>query len=160
MIDVRLLRTDLDGVKKAMARRGIDVAPLDEAAALDARLRELAGRRDVTRQEINDASKRVGRLRHEGKVAEAEALQAESRALGEREQQLAAEATELEAALRELLLRIPNIPSAEAPDGVGEADNPVVQGRRATSPTPSPSTSGCRTGRSAPRSASSTTSGR
>ena len=69
----------------------------------------------------------MARLRREGKVAEAEALQAESRALGEREQQLAAEAAELEAALRELLLRIPNIPSAESPDGVDEHDNPVVK---------------------------------
>lgn len=127
VIDVRLLRTDLDAVKKAMARRGIDVSPLDEAAALDERLRLLEGARDIIRQQINDASKRVGALRREGQVSEAEVVQAESRALGDEEQRLAADAAAVEVALRDLLLRIPNIPSAESPDGADENENPVVK---------------------------------
>lgn len=127
MIDVRLLRTDLGGVKKAMARRGIDVSALDDAAELDERLRLLAGARDTIRQRINDASKRVGTLRREGRGGEAEAVQAESRALGDEEQRLAADAAVVEETLRDLLLRIPNIPSAESPDGTDASENPVVK---------------------------------
>jgi hypothetical protein len=53
---------------------------------------------------------------------------AESRELGQAEAALADEAEALEDALRQLLLRIPNLPSEQAPDGSSEADNPIVKG--------------------------------
>ncbi len=73
-------------------------------------------------------SKDVGLLRRDGKLAEAEELQAESRRLGETEKQLAAEHAVLSGQLREELLVIPNIPYAGAPDGTSDIDNPVVKG--------------------------------
>ncbi len=127
MIDVRLLRTDLDGVKQAMARRGVDLAPVDEAARLDTLVRDLGGRRDATRRRVNELSKEVGGLRRDGKVVEAEAAQDESRQLGDEEQRLAAQTAEAEDALRALLLSIPNLPSPDAPDGASEDDNPVIR---------------------------------
>jgi seryl-tRNA synthetase len=127
VIDVRLLRTDLEGVRKALGRRGIDLAQVDEAADLDTRLRQLTAERDAARQQIKERSQEVARRRRAGEITEAEAAQAESRAIGEREQALAGEAGEVEESLRQLLLRIPNLPAAEAPDGAGEADNPVVK---------------------------------
>lgn len=130
MIDVRRLRTDFDAVRAALARRGKPelLEQVDAAAALDARLRELATERDAARREINDLSKQVGVLRREGRADEAEAAMAASRAHGERETALAAETTAVEAELRELLLRIPNVPSAASPDGASDEDNPVVKG--------------------------------
>jgi seryl-tRNA synthetase len=77
---------------------------------------------------VNELSKQVGGLRRDGKSQEAEALQAESRALGEQETALSAEADTVQSALRECLLRIPNIPHADAPDGASDADNPLVKG--------------------------------
>jgi seryl-tRNA synthetase len=129
VIDVRRLRSDLDAVKAAMARRGNPdlLAQLDRSAQLDARLRTIATDRDDARRQVNDLSKQVGQLRREGSTAEAERVQARSRELGEREKALADEATTVEAELRELLLRIPNVPSELAPDGAGEDDNPVVR---------------------------------
>jgi hypothetical protein len=43
VIDVRLLRTNLDGVRSALARRGKPdlLAQVDEAVALDSRIREI-----------------------------------------------------------------------------------------------------------------------
>lgn len=130
MIDVRLLRTNLDEVRSALARRGKPdiLTQIDEAVALDSRLREIATERDALRAEVNDLSKQVGMLRREQKVAEAEALQERSRAHGEREKILQAEVETIEAALREVLLRIPNLPHPDAPDGGGDHDNPVVKG--------------------------------
>ncbi|MBU3703746.1 MAG: serine--tRNA ligase, partial [Ilumatobacteraceae bacterium] len=58
----------------------------------------------------------------------AEALMGQSRDLGARETGLAAESDEVEAALREVLLRIPNVPHEDAPNGAGDHDNPVVVG--------------------------------
>ena len=129
MIDVRRLRTDLDGTKAAMARRGDPalLEQLDAAAALDARLRDLAGQRDDARRRVNELSKEVGRLRREGKADEAEAAMVQSRRLGEDELELGQEASVVEESLRDLLLRLPNLPSDLAPDGEGDADNPVVK---------------------------------
>lgn len=130
MIDVRLLRTDFDGVRAALARRGDDaiLSSLDRARDLDVRSREIIAERDDLRAKVKSISKDVGMLRRDGKVDEAEALQADSRALGEREQTLDAEYAQVADALRTELLYIPNIPHYAAPDGASDADNPVVRG--------------------------------
>jgi seryl-tRNA synthetase len=127
VIDVRRLRTDLEGTKAAMGRRGIDLTPLDLAAALDTRLRAITTERDELRRRVNELSKDVGRLRKAGDAAGAEAAMAASRAAGEEEAGLAARATEIEAELRDWLLRIPNLPNPAVPDGANDADNPVVR---------------------------------
>jgi seryl-tRNA synthetase len=130
VIDVRLLRANPTEVRAALARRGdleLD-ALVARAQDVDGRLREITARRDEIRARVNEVSREVGRLRREGDIAAAEALQGESRELGSEEAELAAEHDALAAALRELLLVIPNIPSDEVPDGASDADNPVVSG--------------------------------
>jgi seryl-tRNA synthetase len=130
VIDVRLLRTDLDGVQAGLARRGMTGLGelVERAADLDARLRDLTVERDGVRARVNELSKEVGRLRRAGDDGAAEALQLESRELGDREKALDAEHDALSGDLRELLLVIPNIPHPDAPDGRTDADNPVVKG--------------------------------
>jgi seryl-tRNA synthetase len=127
VIDVRRVRTDYDTVRAALARRGDGTAELEQLHGLDERSRQVSSERDDLRARINGLSKEVGTLRRDGDVEGAEAKQAESRELGEAEKALAAEADELAAAVRELLLRIPNLPAPDAPDGAGEQDNPVVK---------------------------------
>ncbi len=130
MIDLRQLRTDPDTVRAALARRGSPelLDQLDQALALDAETREITGRRDQLRARINELSKQVGQRRRDGDVAGAEELQARSRALGEHERVMAAEYDLVQSRLRELLLRIPNLPHPDAPDGASDRDNPVVKG--------------------------------
>jgi seryl-tRNA synthetase len=130
VIDVRLIRTDYDTVRAALARRGKPevIESLERAHALDIRLRDIGGERDGLRAKVNEISKQVGQLRRDGDAAGAEALQAESREIGERERSLAAEHDELSEALRQELLVIPNTPSDLAPDGANDHDNPVVTG--------------------------------
>ena len=127
MIDVRLLRTDLDGVRAALARRGIDLGEVDQAVALDEELRRLATRRDDLRGQKNSISKEVGAAKRGGDDDKAERLAAESRSLDDDLGGLETQAAEIEETLRGLLLSIPNIPAAEAPDGRGEEDNVVVR---------------------------------
>jgi seryl-tRNA synthetase len=130
VIDVRLLRTQPDLVRAAMARRGKPdlLEQIDQATRLDEQARDIVAQRDAARAQVNELSKQVGTLRREGRTDDAEALQAESRALGERESALAAEHDVVQVALRDVLLRIPNLPHPDAPDGDGEHDNPVVKG--------------------------------
>jgi seryl-tRNA synthetase len=130
VIEQRLLRTDLPGVRAALARRGRPslLDEVDEAARLDARVVDISGRRDAIRARVNSISKEVGQLRRDGDVESAELLQAESRAFGDEERALATEHDELSTRLRELLLGIPNLPHPDAPDGADDRDNPVVAG--------------------------------
>jgi seryl-tRNA synthetase len=128
MIDVRRLRSNFDEVAAALARRGDDLGPsLEQARQLDERQRTLAAERDEIRGRINQISKEVGGLRRDGRVDEAEQLQAQSRDLGAQEQSLDVQATAVGDELRDVLLRIPNVPAAEAPDGRDERDNVVVR---------------------------------
>jgi seryl-tRNA synthetase len=128
MIDVRRLRTDPAGVRAAMARRHAPdlLHELDAALELDREQRDLAGQRDDLRRRVNELSKVVGRSRAAGDTAAAEQATTESRRLGDAEAELAAQADDVERDLREVLLRIPNVPADEAPDGRSEADNVVV----------------------------------
>ncbi|MEY2404714.1 MAG: seryl-tRNA synthetase [Acidimicrobiaceae bacterium] len=127
MLDIRRIRTDFDDVLAALARRGDTAteAELRRALVLDERLRKLVAERDELRGRINALSKQVGTLRREGKTTEAERIQEESRLLGERESTLAAEFEDISGLLRDTLLRIPNLPAPEAPDGDGAEDNVV-----------------------------------
>ena len=127
MIDIRLLRTDPEAVKAAIARRGEDTSGLDRVVELDAQQRQLAEERDQVRNEVNTISKEVGGLHRDGKAEEAAELQAQSRELGAREEALSAEVDGLADEIREILLRVPNIPSEHTPEGLTEADNVVVR---------------------------------
>ena len=130
MIDVRLLRTDPEGVRAALARRHSAevLSQLALATNLDGRVRDLQSTRDTLRAEVNELSKRVGAKRRDGDGDGAEALQAQSRALGELEKAAADELEGIQGELRDLLLRIPNLPHPDAPDGAGDADNPLIKG--------------------------------
>jgi seryl-tRNA synthetase len=130
VIDIRLLRSDMDAVRTAMARRGKPdlLVQLDQALAFDTRLRDIAAERDSIRSRVNGLSKEVGTLRRDGKTAEAEAIMDESRELGERERGLQVDYDEVAEQLRQVLLGIPNIPHADAPDGAGDHENPVIKG--------------------------------
>lgn len=130
MIDVRLLRTEPDAVRSALARRRQPevLDQLERAIAFDALSRDIVAKRDAIRAEVNELSKEVGLLRRAGDTAGAEKLQERSRSLGDHERVLAGEFDVVQGDLREVLLRIPNLPHPDAPDGAGDVDNPIVKG--------------------------------
>jgi seryl-tRNA synthetase len=127
MLDPRRLRTDLDAVKAGLARRGLDLAEIERAAGLEAQERALKATVEGMRAQIRSLSKEVGQARKAGDIATAEAKADESRALGEQERKAEAEAVSAGADLREILLRTPNLPSDDCPDGANEADNVVLR---------------------------------
>jgi seryl-tRNA synthetase len=127
MLDVRRFRTEPDVVRAGLARRGEDAGVVDTVIELDAETRRLSTRRDEIRAEIRTLSNEVGKLHRDGRGDEAADLQAESRALGQEEKSLDARADAVAVELRDLLLRTPNLPSPDAPDGSTEADNVVVR---------------------------------
>jgi seryl-tRNA synthetase len=128
VIDVRLLRSQPEAVREALARRAKPelLEHIDHAMRLDTRLRDITAERDAIRAKINDISKQVGALRRDKK--DAEPLMTESRRLGENEKALDEEFAQVESVLYDLLLRIPNIPHPDVSLGAGSDDNKVVRG--------------------------------
>jgi seryl-tRNA synthetase len=128
VIDVRLLRTQPDVVRAALARRAKPdvLEQADHALRLDVRLRDITTERDAARARVNELSKQVAELRRAKQ--DADVLMAESRALGDREKVLADEYAQVEAVLRDVLLRIPNLPHDEVTQGTSSDDNRVVRG--------------------------------
>jgi seryl-tRNA synthetase len=113
-----------------MARRNKPelIGLLDEALGFDGRMREITAERDAIRQQVKELSKQVGTLRRNGDDKAAEGLQAESRSLGEKEQSLAAETDEVTAQLKDVLLRLPNIPHVDVVVGSDDSQNPTITG--------------------------------
>ena len=112
MLDIRRIRTEPDAVRAALARRSDPslVVALDALIDLDNRHRSALTEHEATRARIKELSKG-------GKPDDA-AIE-EGRKLRDRDKQLAGEVDELAAAVRDAILRIPNTPSADAPDGAG-----------------------------------------
>ncbi len=124
---MRLIRADPDVVKAGLARRGDDTSVVDRIADMDAELRQLSAQRDALRAEIRSISNEVGKLFRDNNSEAAAEMQQQSRLLGEEEKSLDLLADQLEDELREVLLRVPNLPADDCPDGAGEHDNVVVR---------------------------------
>jgi seryl-tRNA synthetase len=127
MIDIRQVRDDPDAVKAALARRGVDPAEIDALVSADARSREAVGRRDELRATVKDLSRQVGQARKAGDHATAATLTADSRRVAEEEKAVALDADAAAGEVRRLLLWLPNLPAADAPDGAGPVENVVVR---------------------------------
>src|SRR6516165_7306771 len=122
MIDIRSLRDDPDGVKAALARRGVDEAEVDAIILADAAHRKELAAAEAMRAEVKELSRQVGQAKKAGDDALADELSARSRARGDDERAAAAEAEVLGERVRTGLLYLPNSPADDAPDGLGEED--------------------------------------
>jgi seryl-tRNA synthetase len=127
MLDPRRLRTELGVLRAGLARRGADLSDLDRAAYLEARHRALTTRAQELRTAVRTLSAEVGAARRAGRHDDAEALAAESRALGDEEKVVAAEADAVADELRQVLLRTPNLPADDCPDGLGPEENVLIR---------------------------------
>jgi seryl-tRNA synthetase len=127
MIDIRLLREDPEGVKAALARRGVTAAEVDAVIAADVAHRAHQTLDESLRAEIKTLSRAVGEAKRAGDDARAEELSEQSRRLGDEERGAAAEAETMGERVRQGLLYLPNIPADEVPDGASEADNVEIR---------------------------------
>jgi seryl-tRNA synthetase len=122
VLDIRLIRTDSERVRAALARRQAD-GLLDEVLALDERRRALQTEVDALRAERNTAAQAIGEAKRAGRDAAAEvSAAAELRdRLAAREAALRA----LDAEFERAMLALPNIPHDSAADGMLEDDAQV-----------------------------------
>ncbi len=124
-VGLQRLREEPEVIRDGAIRKGEDPALVERALELDATRRRLLGESEALKAERNAASKGVGEAIKGGAAPdgpEVAALKARSTAAGERIKALDADVVDAEAALDDLLLRIPNPPDADIPVGGEEAN--------------------------------------
>ncbi|MEM7082683.1 MAG: serine--tRNA ligase [Pseudomonadota bacterium] len=124
MLDAKRLRTDLDAVTKNLARRGfkLDSEKLDE---LEGERKSLQLQVEELRNQRKTRSKGIGQAKARGEdiaplLAEVESLGDELKAA-----EIAYDANQ--AALREIVLSLPNLLQEDVPEGESEEDNVEVR---------------------------------
>ncbi len=127
MLDLKRIREETGFVRERLARRGKPeiIASIDQLLALDEERRKAITRVDALRAHRNEVSPQVGRLKQAGKHEEAEPLVLEMRKLGEEMTQLEAQLGDVETAVRDLLLNIPNLPEDVVPAGDESANQTI-----------------------------------
>jgi seryl-tRNA synthetase len=124
MLDQKLIRSDPDGVRAALERRGA-AADVDRFLALDGDRLRLLQEVETARAERNAAAKGIAEAKARGEDAAAEiARQAElKQSQAEGEAALAA----IEAEIAEIMLVLPNLPHPSAPLGDTEEDAEIIR---------------------------------
>ena len=124
MLDLKLIRSDPERVKTALARRGA-AAQVDELLALDARRRQLLPEVEGAQAERKTLSRQIGEAKQAG--GDATAAMAAVQALKERIESGKEELEEVDRKLGELTRSLPNLPDPDAPDGMTEEDAVVLR---------------------------------
>ncbi len=126
MHDIRQIREAPHAFDAALARRGL--APLSgEILALDETRRARVAAAETALAERNAASREVGAAKARGDSEGFERLRALVAEKKDEIARLEAEAGEADAALREMLAGIPNLPYDDVPDGADESANVEVR---------------------------------
>jgi seryl-tRNA synthetase len=125
MLDVKMVRSNPDEVRKALLRRGAaSASSLDELLALEEQRRRILTDVESMRAARKRASDDIATVKKAGGDA-AEAIAA-MRALGDTIKEREAELGTVEEQLKTMLLEIPNLPLPGVPDG-GEKDSVVLR---------------------------------
>ncbi len=129
MIDIQLLRKDIDGVAAKLATRKfqLDVATF---TTLEAARKQIQSRTEELQGKRNTLSKQIGMLK--GKGEDTTALMAEVASIADELGTSGTRLEQLQAQLADFMMSIPNVPHASVPVGKEEADN--VEVRRVGTP--------------------------
>ena len=129
MLDVLLLRKDLDSVIARLATRKNPQPYLNVEAfrALEAERKTLQMRTEELQAQRNQLSKQIGQLMGKGEKEAAGAAKAQVAAFKDELDASAQRLESIQAELATLLLAVPNLPHASVPVGAGEEDNVEVR---------------------------------
>ncbi|CUH47840.1 serine--tRNA ligase [Ruegeria atlantica] len=125
MHDIRAIRENPAAFDAALARRG-DAPVSSDLLRLDESRRAKIQAAETAQAEQNKASKEVGAAKGRGDEAEFQRLRALVAEKKAEIAQMQTEAKDLDALLTDQLIRIPNLPAEDAPEGADENDNVEV----------------------------------
>jgi seryl-tRNA synthetase len=124
VLDLKLIRSDPERVRSALARRGAGDR-VDELLDLDERRRALLPEVENAQAERRTLSKQIGAAKQAGE--DAEGLMARVQGLKEKIETGKAELEEVDRQLGRIALTLPNLPDPDAPEGMTEEDAVVIR---------------------------------
>lgn len=125
MLDIKLLRSDIERVKQALIDRNDQSTGVERFAELDAERLELLQKSEELKNLRNMVSKQVAELK--AAKQETDKLIIQMREVGDQIKVLDDKLRDKEVALKDIVLGIPNIPHSSVPVGISEEDNPVIR---------------------------------
>ena len=126
MIDINLLRNDIDAVAKRLSARGyaLDVAGFN---LLEEKRKDIQTRTEKLQAERNAVAKQVGQAKAKKDETGALLLVTRGSLVGKELESIEAENKEAQAKLREFVSLIPNIPHESVPMGASAEQNAEVR---------------------------------
>ncbi|MFZ2330772.1 MAG: serine--tRNA ligase, partial [Atribacterota bacterium] len=125
MLDLKLIRSEPDQVKEALKKRGQDTSSIDYILEIDGKRRKIIFDSTALKQERNEVSEEIARMKKEKKDAQAkiEAMREVSARIKEMDNEIRS----IEQEIQNILLEIPNIIDDSVPIGVNEESNQEVR---------------------------------
>ncbi len=124
MLDVKLLRENLDEVKRRLADRQVEIS-FDAWAESDQRQRALKSQIESLKAKKNQANEEIARFKREKKPVDP--ILQEMKQVAEQIEQLEGELKKSQEEIGPFLLRLPNLPHPSVPVGKDERDNQEVR---------------------------------
>lgn len=121
MLDIKRIREDFEGVKKAVCLRGKGDFGLEDVREYDLRRREILAKVEQMKNEQKTKSKQIPVMKKNGE--DTTGLMAEMKKLSEEIKELDGQVSEVEDKLREALLNVPNTPYKDVQEGLDDSDN-------------------------------------
>lgn len=125
MLDINVIRNYPDKVKQAIINKHETSANIDLILELDTQHRSMIFACEQLKSKRNEKSKEVNTLKKSGK--DASSLIEETRNIGDEIKSIEENLHGMDAQIKDLLLRIPNIPADDVPVGKDANDNEIVK---------------------------------
>ena len=113
MLDIKRIREDFEGVKKAVESRQKGDFGIDNVRDLDQKRRDLLKVVEAKKNQQSVTSKQIPKLKKEGK--DASGIMAEMKALSGEIKEMDAQVAKIEEELRDAILNVPNTPAPDVP---------------------------------------------
>ena len=126
MLDINFIRQHPQEVKDACLHKQLDTAVVDQLLSVDEKKRALQVKVDQMRQQSNQNAQEIKNQIAQGQQASQELIQ-KGKKIKDELKKIEPDLSNLENKFLELMLAIPNIPSADTPIGSDETFNKVVR---------------------------------
>ncbi len=124
MLDLKLMQKNPEVVRESLEKRGSKI-DVQEFTDLDTKRKALIGEVETLKAEKNSVGPEIAKRKKAGE--DASDLLKKMGEVSARTKELDAELTKVEAAQKEWMMSVPNIPHESVPIGASEDDNPVLR---------------------------------
>lgn len=123
MLDLKRIRNNAEEIKTALSNRGedFDTSVIDEIISLDEERRSILVEVESLKNRRNTVSAEIPKRKKAGE--DVAPIMAEMREIGDKIKADDARVAEIDSKIEYIMLRIPNIPNPQVPDGASDEDN-------------------------------------